>query len=430
MEKSIEPYIGKVRKVTDIGYGYLLMSASDRLSSFDKHICDIKNKGIILNKLSEWWFRNTSQIIKNHFINTVNENMFVRKAKVIPLEFVVRSYMTGSTNTSIWPMYKSGKRDMYGITFRDGYRKNEKLDSIILTPTTKGERDYPITPDQIVEKGYLTINEYKYIKQKSLELFQFGQMVASTKGLILVDTKYEFGIIDGEIILVDELHTCDSSRYWKSDSYEERFLKGEEPEKLDKDCIRDYVKSVCDPYKDEIPTIPSDLISKVESVYNDFYHLFYKDDIVREKTDDYQGLIDNFFDNHLDKIVIIISGSTSDYWHCEKIEKYLKENNIFSKIYYCSAHKNTKGVLDILEKWEEQKSKIVYVTIAGMSNALSGVTTCNTKYPVIACPPFKDNLDMQTNINSTLQCPSKVPVMTILSPENVALSIKKIFNVF
>ena len=231
MEKSIEPYIGKVRKVTDIGYGYLLMSASDRLSSFDKHICDIKNKGIILNKLSEWWFRNTSQIIKNHFINTVNEHMFVRKAKVIPLEFVIRGYMTGSTNTSIWPMYKSGKRDMYGITFRDGYRKNEKLDSIILTPTTKGERDYPITPDQIVEKEYLTINEYKYIKQKSLELFQFGQMVASTKGLILVDTKYEFGIIDGEIILVDELHTCDSSRYWKSDSYEERFLKGEEPER-------------------------------------------------------------------------------------------------------------------------------------------------------------------------------------------------------
>ena len=324
MEKSIEPYIGKVRKVTDIGYGYLLMSASDRLSSFDKHICDIKNKGIILNKLSEWWFRNTSQIIKNHFINTVNENMFVRKAKVIPLEFVIRGYMTGSTNTSIWPMYKSGKRDMYGITFRDGYRKNEKLDSIILTPTTKGERDYPITPDHIVEKGYLTINEYKYIKQKSLELFQFGQMVASTKGLILVDTKYEFGIIDGEIILVDELHTCDSSRYWKSGSYVERFLKGEEPEKLDKDCIRDYVKRVCDPYKDEIPTIPSDLISKVESVYNDFYHLFYKDDIVREKTDDFQCLVDNFFDNHLDKIVIIISGSTSDYWHCEKIEKYLK----------------------------------------------------------------------------------------------------------
>ena len=160
------------------------------------------------------------------------KNMIVYKAKVIPIEFVVRSYMTGSTNTSIWPIYQKGEREMYGVKFRENYKKNEKLDNIILTPTTKGKKDIPITPSQIIEEKILTKEEYNYIEQKSLELFKFGQEIASSKGLILVDTKYEFGIVEGEIILIDELHTCDSSRYWKKDTYKERFSSREEPEKI------------------------------------------------------------------------------------------------------------------------------------------------------------------------------------------------------
>ena len=422
-----EPYVGKVRTVTDIGYNHLLMTASDRLSSFDRHICEIKNKGIILNKLSEWWFKNTSQIIRNHFVSSINEHMFVRKADVIPIEFVVRGYMTGSTSTSIWPMYQSGRRDMYGMVFRDGYEKNQKLDQIILTPTTKGVTDVPITPSQIIEREILTEDQYDFLEQKSIELFKFGQLVAASKGLILVDTKYEFGFVDGEIILVDELHTCDSSRYWREDTYHERFIRGEEPEKLDKDCIRDYVKSVCDPYKDEIPEIPQDLLVRVEKVYQNFYHLFYDELILKERED---GLIENFLYSSLDRMVVILSGSPSDSWHCEKIEKSLRDNHIYSRTHYCSAHKDTRGVLDILEDYEFKGKKIIYITVAGMSNALSGVTTCNSTFPVIACPPFKDAMDMQTNIHSTLQMPSKVPVMTILSPGNVALSVRKIFNLF
>ena len=426
MEKP-EPYVGKVRTVTDIGYKHLLMTASDRLSSFDRHICEIKNKGVILNKLSQWWFNNTSHIIRNHFVSSTNEHMFVKKADVIPIEFVVRGYMTGSTSTSIWPMYQSGRRDMYGVIFRDGYYKNQKLDQIILTPTTKGVTDEPITPSQIVERGILTEEQYDFLEQKSIELFKHGQTIAASKGLILVDTKYEFGFVNGEIILVDELHTCDSSRYWREDTYHQRFIEGAEPEKLDKDCIRDYVKSVCDPYKDDIPDIPQDLLVRVEKVYQDFYHLFYEELILEDPDED---MVENFLYTSLDRIVIILSGSPSDAWHCEKIEKCLRDNNIYSRTYYCSAHKNTRGVLDILEDYELTGKKIIYVTVAGMSNALSGVATCNSKFPVIACPPFKDAMDMQTNIHSTLQMPSKVPVMTILSPGNVALSIRKIFNLF
>ena len=261
-------YNGKVRRVEDLGNGELLLSTSNRLSAFDRHICDINNKGIMLNTMSTWWFENTKDIIDNHLINSNNEDMVVKKTNPILLEFVVRGYMTGESETSIWSMYKKGSRKMYGFTFRDGYKKNEKLDDIAITTTTKGIKDIPITETEIIEKEYLTQEEYNYIARSSLELFNYGQKIASEKGFILVDTKYEFGRLDdGKIILIDELHTCDSSRFWIQKSYQERFEKGLEPEKLDKDCIRDWIKSQCDPYKDAIPEVPGSIKNKVEEVY-------------------------------------------------------------------------------------------------------------------------------------------------------------------
>ena len=261
-------YNGKVRRVEDLGNGELLLSTSNRLSAFDRYICEINNKGIMLNTMSSWWFENTKNIIDNHLINTNNENMKVKKTKPILLEFVVRGYMTGESETSIWTMYKKGSRQMYGTTFRDGYKKNEKLDDIVITTTTKGVKDIPITETEIIEKEYLTKEEYDYIARSSLELFNYGQKVASEKGFILVDTKYEFGKLeDGNIILIDELHTCDSSRFWIQKSYQGSFEKSLEPEKLDKDCIRDWIKSQCDPYKDAIPEVPESIKNKVEEVY-------------------------------------------------------------------------------------------------------------------------------------------------------------------
>ena len=423
-----QPYIGKVRKVTDLGYGKLLLSASDRLSAFDRHICNVDGKGISLNKSSEWWFKNTSQIIENHYLYTKGKHMIVTKTEPIKLEFIVRGYMTGSTSTSIWPMYKDGKREMYGIKFRDGYQKNQKLDQVILTPTTKGERDAPITEQEIVDENYLYIEDLEYIKKACFELFEFGQMVAESKGLILVDTKYEFGKIDDKIILIDELHTCDSSRYWKAETYDYRFKTGQEPEKFDKDCVRDFVRSKCDPYKDDLPEIPEELIKRVERVYHDFYKLFHKEDLVPVGEIDEKEMIQDYMKIWSNELVVILAGSTSDREWCEKIEEALRKQEIFSITHYSSAHKNTYEVLSILECYEIHERKIVYVTVAGMSNALSGVTSCNTRFPVIACPPFKDKMDMIVNINSTLQMPSKVPVMTILSPGNVALAVSKIFK--
>lgn len=264
-------YQGKVRKVEQIGDDLLLLTASNRLTAFNRYICDIPNKGYVLNRLSEWWFTRTKHIICNHFLFSYNEHMIVRKTVPIKIEFIVRGFMTGSTNTSIWPMYKNGERNMYGIQFREGYKKYDRLDNIIVTPTTKEEEDAPITKYEIIEKGYLTEKEYDYIENISIQLFEYGQKLSLEKGIILVDTKYEFGRLDNDIILIDELHTCDSSRYWLYSG-----VVDDEPFKLDKDVIRDWVNSKCNPYTDIIPTIPEELIYEMKTVYQMYDDYFYE----------------------------------------------------------------------------------------------------------------------------------------------------------
>jgi phosphoribosylaminoimidazole-succinocarboxamide synthase/formyltetrahydrofolate-dependent phosphoribosylglycinamide formyltransferase len=424
-------YNGKVRCVEDIGYNCLILSASDRLSAFDKYICDVPNKGVILNNISVWWFNKTRNIIDNHYLYNTNNHMIVKKTRPIKLEIIVRGYMTGSTNTSIWPMYNKGERNIYGINFRENYKKNEKLDDIIITPTTKGITDRPITPKEIIELMYLSEEEWEFISNKALELFIFGQEEASKKGLLLVDTKYEFGWLNDKIILIDELHTCDSSRYWLKKSYNDRFKLGLEPEKFDKDAIRDWVKGVCDPYKDDIPSIPNNVLENVSNVYGEYHSILTDNDISNNISNNISKdlVITNYFMNHHREIVVILAGSNKDEDHVKKIMKYCDQLNLYTINYYSSAHKNTRDVLRILDIYEKQNRKIVYVTVAGRSNALSGVVASNTRFPTIACPPFKDNVDFQININSTLICPSKVPVMTILEPENVAISINKIFKI-
>ena len=261
----------------------------------------------------------------------------------------------------------------------------------------------------------MTQEEYNFVEEKALELFTFGQKVSDVAGFILVDTKYEFGkTIDGEIILIDEVHTCDSSRFWIKETYREKFSQGLEPDKLDKDCVRDWVKSVCDPYKDNIPDIPKEIIEKAYSSYKLFYDKISTVDIR-------QTLIPN--------TVVILSGSDKDNKHVENIMKSLNEVNCKNRVIYivASAHKNTLEVLNVINQYDSVVDKVIYVTVAGRSNALSGVVAANSRRPVIACPPFADKMDMMVNINSTLQCPSYVPVMTILEPINVALAIEKIF---
>jgi phosphoribosylaminoimidazole-succinocarboxamide synthase len=264
-------YPGKVRDTYDLGDGRMLLITTDRQSGFDRMLGAVPYKGQVLNRTSLYWFAQTRHILGNHVIASPHSNaLLARKCTVLPIEFVVRGYMTGSTDTSIWTQYNSGVRSFCGHALPEGLRKNQKLVANIVTPTTKeASHDRPITATEIIAEGWLTEAQWEFASAKALELFAFGQELAATRGLILVDTKYEFGVADtGEILLIDEVHTPDSSRYWLADTYAERLAAGREPDMIDKEFFRLWFRERCDPYKDaELPVPPDELIAELASRY-------------------------------------------------------------------------------------------------------------------------------------------------------------------
>ncbi len=265
-------YRGKVRDCYDMPDNTRVIITSDRISAFDRILTTIPLKGQALTQMAKYWFEQTTDICPNHVVSYPDQNVVIgRKLTIMPVEIVVRDYMTGSTGTSIWPMYKSGKRHMYGLTFPEGLRENQKLPATIITPTSKAfdaGHDEPLSAQEIVEKKLLTQEQWNKVSGYALKLFERGRQIAAQRGLILVDTKYEFGFDDaGNIILADEIHTPDSSRYWFLDSYAERFAKDERPGSFDKDFVRNWVNARCDPYKDDIPAIPDDIRIKAAEIY-------------------------------------------------------------------------------------------------------------------------------------------------------------------
>jgi len=261
---------GKVRDQYALGDKIALIT-TDRQSAFDRVLASIPFKGQVLNLTSAWWFEQTKDIIPNQVINIPDPNITLAKnCEVFPIEFVVRGYITGSTSTSLWTVYNNGDREYCGNILSEGLVKNQKLDSNMLTPTTKEEHhDRPIAPNDIVREGWMTQTDWEYCSQKALELFEYGQKKAAENGMILVDTKDEMGKAkNGEIVLIDEIHTPDSSRYWIAETYNERMASGNEPQNIDKEFLRLWFVDNCDPYNDEVlPAAPEDLIVELSSRY-------------------------------------------------------------------------------------------------------------------------------------------------------------------
>jgi len=253
---SIKKKKGKVRDQYELNDSLALIT-TDRQSAFDRVLASIPFKGQVLNLASAWWFDQTKHIIDNHVVNVADPNVIIAKrCEVFPIEFVVRGFITGSTSTSLWTVYNNGDREYCGNKLPEGLKKNEKLESNMLTPTTKEEHhDRPISPEEIVSENWMTKEDWGYCSQKALELFEFGQKKARENGMILVDTKYEMGRDEnGKILLIDEIHTPDSSRYWITDTYEERMSSGQEPQNIDKEFLRLWFVDNCDPYNDkELP---------------------------------------------------------------------------------------------------------------------------------------------------------------------------------
>ncbi len=253
-------YQGKVRDVYDLGDSLLLV-ATDRYSAFDRNLALIPEKGALLTAISSWWFDQTKHIVPNHVISTPDPNVvWGKKYKVVPIEMVVRGYITGVTNTSLWHTYSEGQRDFGNFTLPDGLKKNDALPQPVLTPTTKFEKhDRNLTPEQAVKEGLVDSDVWKQMQDIALMLFSFGQKIAAEKGLVLVDTKYEFGLDEqNNLVLIDEIHTPDSSRYWLKDHYQANLDRGEEPENYDKEFLRLWFKSRFDPYKDSTAPTPDE----------------------------------------------------------------------------------------------------------------------------------------------------------------------------
>lgn len=236
-------YVGKVRDVY-LHEDHGILVATDRQSAFDIAWCTIPLKGQTLNQISAWWFTHIADIMPTHVIAVPDPNaMVVRTLEMLKVEIIVRSYLTGSTETSAWVNYAKGVRNFCGNALPDGMVKNQKFDMPIITPTTKGEIDELIDAAGIVSKELATQEQWNVISEKALAVFKRGQEIAAERGLILVDTKYEMGIDDeGNVTIADEVHTPDSSRYWIASTYEERIAAGLEPESLDKEFFRLWLK--------------------------------------------------------------------------------------------------------------------------------------------------------------------------------------------
>lgn len=267
---------GKVRDNFALPDARRLMVTTDRLSAFDRILTAVPFKGQVLNQLSGFWFEETEGIIPNHIIDIPDPNVsLVHECEALPVEVVVRGYISGVTKTSLWYRYSLGERLIYGYEFPEGMEKNQALPEPIITPTTKGragEHDERITCDEVVERGLLDEETWEQVQKAALDIFKLGQKLAKQGGLILVDTKYEFGRAPGgTLMLIDEVHTPDSSRFWLADSYEDRINSGMEPENFDKEFLRLWYADRGYRGEGEPPEPTDDLIAQVSERYISLY---------------------------------------------------------------------------------------------------------------------------------------------------------------
>jgi phosphoribosylaminoimidazole-succinocarboxamide synthase len=275
---------GKVREMC-VKENERIIVTTDRVSAFDVVLGSIPMKGQVLTQLSSWWFGQTKDIISNHLLSNPDPNvMVVKNAQPLPVEVIVRGYITGVTKTSLWKLYEAGERNAYGISLPDGLQKNDALPEPIITPTTKAEaggHDERLTRQEILGRSILPENLWNQIEHTALALFKRGQDLARKAGLLLVDTKYEFGLVDNQLTLIDEIHTPDSSRFWTLASYEQN---PDKPESLDKEFLREWFASQGYRGEGEIPKMPDEFRAQVAERYIRVYETLTGQSFIPEAT--------------------------------------------------------------------------------------------------------------------------------------------------
>ena len=277
-------YRGKVR---DNYYfdNQILMVTSDRVSAFDHVLGTIPFKGQILSEIASFWFDKTKEIVPNHFIKSIDPQvLLVKEAKPLPVEVIVRRYITGS----LWRDYENSKHHVYDLDFGDNLKKNQRFSSAMLTPSTKedyGKHDMPISRKEIINQKLVDKEIYEKAEEYALALFAEGEKWANKQGLILVDTKYEFGLVDGELIVIDEIHTPDSSRYWIESEYEKRFDAGEDQLMLDKENMRQWLISKGFSGEGTPPELEDDIRILLSEKYMELYKILTGKDFIPSSGD-------------------------------------------------------------------------------------------------------------------------------------------------
>jgi len=269
-----EKYEGKVRDNYTQGDKRIIIT-TDRISTFDRIIGCVPWKGQVLNQMAAFWFEKTKDIIGNHVISVPDPNvMVVKECLPVMVEMVVREYVTGVTKTSIWYNYQQGVRNFCGNKLPEGLKKDQKLPKPVLTPSTKAEKvghDESISPEEVVKRGLLTQNEMDELKEISFRLFERGKEIVGKQGIILVDTKYEFGKLNGKFVLIDEIHTPDSSRFWHKDTYDKLFKEGKEQRKIDKEYVRSWLADHGFVGDGPVPKIPKQIFDEASKRYIEAY---------------------------------------------------------------------------------------------------------------------------------------------------------------
>jgi fusion protein PurCD len=410
---------GKVRDSFKINAKTRMIITTDRLSCFDEVLeTSLPSKGAILNEIANFWFSKTQNIIQNHMLNMIHPNVvIVKEAEPIKIEMIVRQYLTGS----LWRKYKNGERTFCGVTIPDGMQQNERFKSPIVTPTTKEASDRNISPEEIVKANLATEGIYQEMRDIALKLFAYGQSVCKEKNLVLVDTKYEFGIIDNKLCLIDEIHTPDSSRFWLLEDYEDN------PNTVtpyDKEYIRLWLLD------NSSKILPKEIIEEALARYQIVHkRLTNKDPIVQEFSP--VSISQSLIQNNIIKpgYVSIILGSKTDLDHALKIKKALLDYPVMVELRVVSAHKNGEDIIPFAKRYNNTTEPGVVIAIAGRSNGLGGALSANLAIPVISCPPFKDHADLQVNIFSSVMMPSDTPALFCVDTTNAAHAALRALNV-
>lgn len=416
---------GKVRDSYRAPGGRRLLAVTDRLSAFDRVLATpIVDKGRVLNRIAEYWFEKTRDIVENHFRERIGEHLsLVEECVPLKVEVIVRGAVAGS----LWRAYQSGRRELSGVALPEGLSENALLTAPIVTPTTKEDSDREITAAEIVAQGLVAADVWEQVHRVALALFERGRSVLAEKGLILADTKYEFGLLDGRLMLIDEIHTPDSSRFWDQARYREDPVR---VEPLDKELVRKHLlaeKARLGHYPSELsPAVALETAARYREIHERVVGAPLPPMLDGEE-ETYAALVAAGMIKP--GFVAIVMGSPGDHEHCQNLAKLVRARGIFAEMRVASAHKNGEVLPELIANYDPAVEPGAIIAVAGLSNGLGGALAANTSLPVINCPPFQDRTDVSTNVGSSLWMPSNVPAATVLRPDNAVQAALRALNV-